>query len=282
MRRYSRKMNNKLRASFLATPYAVWVLICTILPLFYILGYALTNDAGSFTMANLLAIADPVHLKSLWLSIEVALITTIICLIMAYPVALILHNLKFSNKAFIVFLFILPMWMNFMLRILAWQNILSNNGILNHILAAIGLPTIHILYTKYAVILGMVYDFLPYMILPIYNSLAKINDDIIEAASDLGANWINTFIKITLPLSRDGIISGVIMVFVPALSSFVVSNLLGGGKVLLIGNVIEQEFTLARNWNLGSGLSIILMLFVLLSMSIMNRVDDSENGGMML
>jgi spermidine/putrescine transport system permease protein len=169
-----------------------------------------------------------------------------------------------------------------MLRLLAWQNILSNNGILNSILSALGLPTVHILYTKFAVILGMVYDFLPYMILPIYNSLSKINDDIIEAASDLGSSWINTFVKITLPLSKDGIISGVIMVFVPALSSFVVSNLLGGGKVLLIGNVIEQEFTLARNWNLGSGLSIILMLFVLASMGIMDRVDDSENGGMLI
>lgn len=275
-------MHNRVRKSFLAAPYALWILICTILPLFYILGYALTADDGSFTLSNLLAIADPVHLKSLWLSVKVAFVTTVICLLLAYPVALILHNLKISNKSFIVFLFILPMWMNFMLRILAWQNILSNNGILNHILTALGLPTIHILYTQTAVILGMVYDFLPYMILPIYNALAKINDDIIEAAADLGANWTTTFLKITIPLSKDGIISGIIMVFVPALSSFVVSNLLGGGKVLLIGNVIEQEFTLARNWNLGSGLSIILMVFVLLSMSIMNRLDDSENGGMLL
>jgi len=275
-------MINRIRTSYIATPYAIWVLICTILPLFYILGYAITTAEGDFTIQNLIAIADPVHLKSLWLSIQVALITTVVCLILAYPVALILHNLKITNKGFIVFLFILPMWMNFMLRILAWQNILSNNGILNNILSAIGLPTIHILYTKSAVILGMVYDFLPYMILPIYNSLSKINDDIIEAAADLGSSWINTFFKITLPLSRDGILSGVIMVFVPALSSFVVSNLLGGGKVLLIGNVIEQEFTLARNWNLGSGLSIILMLFVLASMSIMNKLDDSENGGMLI
>ena len=275
-------MINRLRTSFLATPYVVWILICTILPLFYILGYAITTSEGSFTLSNLTAIADPVHLSSLWLSIKVAFVTTVICLILAYPVALILHNLKISNKGFVVFLFILPMWMNFMLRILAWQIILSNNGILNSILSAIGLPTVHILYTKAAVTLGMVYDFLPYMILPIYNALSKINDSVIEAAADLGANWWTTFTKITVPLSRDGILSGIIMVFVPALSSFVVSNLLGGGKVLLIGNVIEQEFTLARNWNLGSGLSIILMIFVLVSMSIMNRLDDSENGGMIV
>ncbi len=275
-------MINRLRTSFLATPYAIWILICTILPLFYILGYAITTSEGSFTLSNLTAIADPVHLSSLWLSIKVAFVTTVICLVLAYPVALILHNLKISNKGFVVFLFILPMWMNFMLRILAWQIILSNNGILNSILSTIGLPTVHILYTKAAVTLGMVYDFLPYMILPIYNALSKINDSVIEAAADLGANWWTTFTKITIPLSRDGILSGIIMVFVPALSSFVVSNLLGGGKVLLIGNVIEQEFTLARNWNLGSGLSIILMIFVLVSMSIMNRLDDSENGGMLV
>ena len=275
-------MINKMRTSFLAAPYALWVLICTILPLFYILGYAVTSSSGSFTLENLTAIADPVHLKSLWLSIKVAFMTTVICLVLAYPVALILHNLKITNKAFVVFLFILPMWMNFMLRILAWQIILSNNGILNSFLSFFRLPTIHILYTKSAVTLGMVYDFLPYMILPIYNALSKINDQVVEAAADLGANWLTTFTKITIPLSRDGIISGIIMVFVPALSSFVVSNLLGGGKVLLIGNVIEQEFTLARNWNLGSGLSIILMIFVLLSMSIMNRLDDSENGGMLV
>lgn len=275
-------MINRFRTSFLAAPYAIWVLICTILPLLYILGYAVTTGDGSFTLSNLTAIADPIHLKSLWLSIKIALMTTVICLVLAYPVALILHNLKITNKGFVVFLFILPMWMNFMLRILAWQIILSNNGILNSILSFLGLPTIHILYTKAAVTLGMVYDFLPYMILPIYNALSKINDQVIEAAADLGANWLTTFTKITIPLSRDGIISGIIMVFVPALSSFVVSNLLGGGKVLLIGNVIEQEFTLARNWNLGSGLSIILMIFVLLSMSIMNNIDDSENGGMLV
>ena len=275
-------MFSKLKTSFLAGPYALWILICTILPLFYIIWYAFTNDAGSFTLANLIAIAAPIHIKALLLSIKIALITTCICLLIAYPISLILHNLKFENKGFLVFLFILPMWMNFMLRILAWQNILSNNGVLNNFLHLLGLDGIHILYTQKAVILGMVYDFLPYMILPIYNSLAKISDDIIEASKDLGANHLTTLTHIILPLSKDGIISGVIMVFVPALSSFVVSNLLGGGKILLIGNVIEQEFTLARNWNLGSGLSIILMIFVLLSMSVMNKVDDNENGGMLL
>lgn len=267
-------MNKKISQSYLALPYVIWVLICTILPLLFILAYAITNENGALTFSNLTAIFEPVHVISLLRSFRVSIITTIICLILAYPVALILHNMHISNKNFVVFLFILPMWMNFMLRILAWQVILSNNGILNHILNFLGLGSINILYTEKAVTLGMVYDFLPYMILPIYNALAKISDDIVNAAKDLGANWFTIFTKITIPMSKNGIISGVIMVFVPALSSFVVSNMLGGGKVLLIGNVIEQEFTLSRNWNLGSGLSIVLMVFVLLSMSVMNRIDS--------
>lgn len=264
---------------FLAYPYAVWVVICTILPFLFILYYGLTTEDGGFSIANLTAIADPVHVKSLWISVKVALVTTIICLLLAYPTAWILHNMKLKNKSFIVFVFILPMWMNFMLRILAWQVILSNNGYLNRFLGIFGLEGIHILYTQTAVILGCVYDFLPYMILPIYNSIDKIGDDVIEAAADLGASKLQAFTRVVMPLSKSGVISGIIMVFVPALSSFVVSNMLGGGKVLLIGNVIEQEFTLSRNWNLGSGLSIILMIFVLISMSVANHTD-SEGGGL--
>lgn len=270
---------NSAKRRFLAYPYALWVVICTVLPFLFILYYGLTTEDGGFSISNLIAIADPVHLKSLWLSIEIAFVTTLICIALAYPTAWILHNLKIKNKAFVVFLFILPMWMNFMLRILAWQVILSNNGYLNQILNLLGLPSIHILYTPTAVVLGMVYDFLPFMILPVYNSIDKIGNDVIEAAADLGASKTQTFLKVVLPLSKSGVISGIVMVFVPALSSFVVSNMLGGGKVLLIGNVIEQEFTLSRNWNLGSGLSIILMIFVILSMSVANR-SDVEGGGL--
>ena len=274
-------MNNK-RQSYLAAPYGLWIIVCTIIPLLFILGYAVTNDEGKFTFDNLLAIAEPVNLKCLMLSFKTSIITTLICLLLSYPVALILNAAKIKNKSFVIFLFILPMWMNFMLRILAWQIILSNNGLLNSILRALHIPTQHILYTEKAVILGMVYDFLPYMLLPIYNSLSRISDDFIEAAKDLGANSFQVFIKVILPLTKAGVISGVIMVFVPALSSFVVSNVLGGGKVMLIGNVIEQEFTLARDWNTGSGLSIILMIFVLLAMGITQKQDSVGEGGSLI
>lgn len=254
----------------LAGPYLVWIIGFTVLPLLMILYYAFTDQNGGFTVANIAAIAEPIHLKALILSIRLALECTLICLVLSYPLAMILCNLKLKSQNFIVFLFVLPMWMNFMLRILAWQMLLSNNGVINFILGALGLGSIQILNTPTAVVFGMVYDFLPFMILPIYNSLVKIRRDVIEAAKDLGANNRIVFSRIIVPLTMPGIISGIIMVFVPALTSFVISDLLGGGKVLLIGNVIEQEFMHGMNWNLGSGLSIVLMVFVIASMAFMS------------
>ena len=175
-------------------------------------------------------------------------------------------------------LFILPMWMNFLLRTLAWQTLLEKSGVLNGILSFLHLPQLNLINTPGAIILGMVYNFLPFMVLPIYNVLAKIDINVINAARDLGANGIQTFLKITLPLSFPGIASGITMVFVPALTTFVISTLLGGSKILLIGNVIEQEFTTASNWHLGSGLSLVLMVFVLLSMVISSFFDKDGEG----
>ena len=273
-------MIHKLKRQLLAGPYLLWIIGFTILPLVMILLYAFKDSTGAYTLNNLTAIAQPIHLKALGMSLKLALLATVICLFLAYPLALILHNLQLKYKDFIVFLFILPMWMNFMLRILAWQLILSNNGIFNHILQFLHLPTQRLLYTQTAVVFGMVYDFLPFMILPIYNAVSRISPDVIDAARDLGANAITILRKITLPLSLSGVISGIIMVFVPSLTSFVVSNLLGGGKVLLIGNVIEQEFMQSMDWNLGSGLSIILMIFVLCSMALTNKLDKNGEGAM--
>jgi spermidine/putrescine transport system permease protein len=170
------------------------------------------------------------------------------------------------------------MWMNFLLRTLAWQTLLEKTGVLNSILQFFQLPALEIINTPYAIILGMVYNFLPFMVLPIYNSLIKIDQNVIHAARDLGANSIQTFLKITLPLSAPGIISGITMVFVPALTTFVISNLLGGSKILLIGNVIEQEFTQAGNWHLGSGLSLVLMLFIIFNM-VITALFDLEGEG---
>ena len=273
-----KKSLKTLGKQLLAGPYLLWIIGFTFLPLLMILYYAVNDASGAFTLSNLAAIADPVHVKSLLLSLKLGLISTVVCLVLSYPLAMILNTFHFKHKSFVVFIFILPMWMNFMLRILAWRLLLSNNGIVNLVLGAVGLNSIKILNTPTAVVFGMVYVFLPFMILPIYNSMARIKQDILDAAKDLGANNFIIFIKIILPLTLSGIISGIIMVFVPALTSFVISDLLGGGKVLLIGNVIEQEFMQGTNWYLGSGLSVVLMIFVIASMAIMN-IFDKDGGG---
>ncbi len=277
MKRWWTKMR-RLGKQLLAGPYLVWMTGFILLPLLLVVYYAFTNSAGSFTLANVSSIFHKVHMKSLGLSIKIALECTLICLILSYPLAMILSRLNVRHQNFIVFIFILPMWMNFLLRILAWQLLLSNNGIINAVLDFLHLPNIYILNTPSAVVFGMVYDFLPYMILPIYNAMSRIRKDIIEAAQDLGAKNYIIFCRIIFPLTLSGVMSGIIMVFVPALTSFAISNLLGGGKVLLIGNIIEADFMQFFNWNLGAGLSLVLMVFVIASMAFMNKhADDAGN-----
>ena len=268
----------KLGRQLLAGPYLVWMIGFILLPIVIILYYAFTNASGTFTWDNIAAIADPVHVKSILLSLKLGFFCTLVCLLLAYPLAMILNSFHFKHQSFVVFLFVLPMWMNFMLRILAWRLLLSNNGIVNALFGLFGFGPIKMLNTPTAVVFGMVYDFLPFMILPIYNSMARIKPDVIEAAKDLGANSLTILIRIIFPLTLSGIISGIVMVFVPALTSFVISDLLGGGKVLLIGNVIEQEFMQGSNWNLGSGLSVVLMIFVIASMAVMNIFDKDQGG----
>lgn len=243
-----------------------------------IIYYGFTSQEGSFSLRNLTLIADPINLKALWLSLRLSVISTVLCLILAYPVALILHTMKLKSNSFVVMIFILPMWMNFLLRTLAWQNILEKTGVINTFLNLLHLPKINIINTPTAIIFGMVYNFLPFMILPIYNILIKISDDITNAARDLGANSIQTFIKIILPLSLPGVISGITMVFVPSLTTFVISEILGGSKVVLIGNVIEQQFKTINNWHTGSGLSLVLMIFILISMAVLAKYDKEEEG----
>ena len=191
---------------------------------------------------------------------------------------MILTARRVSQKSFIVMVFILPMWMNFLLRTLAWQTLLEKTGVINSILSFFGLPALNIINTPGAIILGMVYNFLPFMVLPLYNALSKIDVNVINAAHDLGANAVQTFFRVIFPLSLPGVISGITMVFVPALTTFVISNLLGGSKILLIGNVIEQEFTQAGNWHLGSGLSIVLMIFIIINM-VLTAVFDKNGEG---
>lgn len=188
---------------------------------------------------------------------------------------MILCRMNVNKNSFLVLIFILPMWMNFLLRTLAWQTLLEKTGVINSILSALGLPALNIINTPTAIVLGMVYNFLPFMVLPLYNVLVKIDPSVINAAHDLGANGFQTFFKIIFPLSIPGVVSGITMVFVPALTTFVISKILGGSKILLIGNVIEQEFTQTGNWHLGSGLSIVLMLFIILNM-VLSVVTDKE------
>ena len=190
---------------------------------------------------------------------------------------MILAEKKGNHGGFIILIFILPMWMNFLLRTLAWQTLLEKTGVINSVLSFLGFPSMKIINTSSAIVLGMVYNFLPFMVLPLYNALSKIDENVIHAAKDLGANKIQTFFRIILPLSVPGIISGVTMVFVPALTTFVISTLLGGSKILLIGNIIEQEFTQAGNWHLGSGLSIVLMIFILINMIVTALFEKEES-----
>lgn len=278
MKRRWKQMFSKFRRQLLAGPYIIWIAGFILFPILMILYYGLTDSSGGFTLHNTIAITEPIHMKALLLSLKLALLCTGICLLLSYPLAMILNGMNLKRQSFVVFIFVLPMWMNFMLRILAWQLLLSNNGIFNTILDAIGLPNIQLLNTPSAVVFGMVYDFLPFMILPIYNSMTRIGRDVVDAAKDLGANAFQVFTKIILPLTVSGVLSGIIMVFVPALTSFVISDLLGGGKVLLIGNVIEQEFMQSMDWNMGSGLSIVLMVFVIASMAFMNAHGNDGEG----
>ena len=230
-----------------AGPYILWMIGFTIIPLLLIVYYGLTTKSGAFTLANVCSITTPEHMKALLLSLGLSLAATAICLLLSYPLALVLRRRGIGAGSFMVFVFILPMWMNFLLRTLAWQTLLEKNGVIN-------------------------------VILPIYNVLAKIDDNTINAAKDLGANNFQTLIHIWIPLSIPGIISGITMVFVPALTTFVISSLLGGSKILLIGNVIEQEFTKGSNWHLGSGLSLVLMIFILLSMALIAKYDKEGEG----
>lgn len=269
---------SNFKKQLLAGPYLLWIIGFILLPLLLIIYYAFTNSSGEFTMDYITAIANDSNRIALFLSLKLGIITTIICLLLAYPLAMILNSMKIKNQSTIVFIFMLPMWMNFMLRILAWKLMLSKNGVINTFLSGMGLKTIDIINTPTAVVFGMVYDFLPFMILPIYNSMSRIRNDYIEAARDLGAGSVRIFFKIILPLTVSGIISGIIMVFVPSLTSFAISEVLGGGKILLIGNIIERDFTQGALWNAGSGLSIVLMIFVLLSMALMNVFDKDGEG----
>ncbi len=270
------KKADKIRA--FAAPYGLWMILFVIVPLLFMAYFGFTDGEGHFTWANIVSITEPVHAKALWTSIRLSVICTGICILLALPLALVIRGLHIKSSGFVIFIFILPMWMNFLLRTIAWQSLLEKTGVINQVLRWIGLPQQNMINTQGAVVLGMVYNYLPFMVLPVFNALSKIGQDTFDAAKDLGAGWWHTMRHITLPLIFPGIVSGSTMVFVPALTTFVLSDLLGGAKVQLIGNVIEQEFTTANNWNLGAGLSLVLMVLVIGSMAFMSKYDGTGEG----
>ena len=281
-------MKRKQSEFRLATPYAIWSVLFIVIPLILIVFFSFTKQVDGrymFTLDNFDKFFNVMYFKVVRRSLVLAFISTVLCLIVGYPTAYIISKAKPSRRATLLLLCILPMWMNFLLRTYAWSAILGKNGFINTLLGMVGLGPINILYTDAAVLLGMVYNFLPFMILPIHTILSKMDQDLINAAKDLGANNFQVFTKVIFPLSLPGVISGITMVFMPAVSTFVISKLLGGGQFYLIGNLIEQEFMSVGDWHFGSAISIFMMIIILISMAIMNKYssgNDKEGGGLLL
>ena len=252
-----------------ASPYIVWSTLFIVIPLIIIVFFSFTQETASgysFTLENFKRVLNSQYISVFKRSLILAFESTVLCLILGYPVAYFISKMKSNKRNILIMLFIVPMWMNFLLRTYAWLPILGKNGVINNFLSAIGLNTINILYTDAAVLLGMVYNFLPFMILPIYTVLIKMDNSLIDAAADLGANKRQIFTKVIFPLSMPGVITGITMVFMPA-----------GGQYMLLGNLIETQFTTMGDWNFGSALAIFMMIIILISMAIMNKFEGTES-----
>ena len=262
----------------LAYPYFIWMVLFTVVPLIIVVYYALTDGSGNFTFANLTSVSGygSVFARSLLL----ALVATVICLVIAFPVGYFLSRLRVNKQHIMLMLVMLPMWMNFLLRTYAWMTLLEKNGLINKFFGLFGLGPFNMINTSGAVVLGMVYNYLPFMILPIYTAMTKIDDSIIEAAQDLGCNVWHILFRVLVPLTGPGIATGITQVFVPAVSTFIISRMLGGGSNLMIGDLIEMQFLgNSYNLNVGSAMSLVLMIIVLLCMSFTSSFDEDEMEG---
>lgn len=262
----------------LVGPYCFWLFILTIIPMFLIMMYAFIQKGNaittfSFTLDNFSKFFDPIFVSVLIKSFTLGIITTVLCLLIGYPVAYAISKCKENTQTILILLITFPTWINMLMRTYAWINILSSKGIISNVFQLLGFGEVSFLYTDFAVVLGMVYDFLPFMILPIHASLSKMDKSLIEASNDLGANQITTFWKITFRLSLGGVLTGITMVFLPAVSSFVIPKLLGGGQYALIGNFIEQQFINVGDWHFGSAVSLILAVLVIVLMGLINKVE---------
>lgn len=265
---------------YAAMPHVVWAVLFIIAPLIFVAYYAFTDD-GVFTLANVSSFFTEKYLSIFFRSLKLALIATAICLLLGYPIAYFISRSKPKTQKILILLLMLPMWMNFLIRTYAIMVLIQDTGIINSFLGNFGIGPIHILGTESAVVIGMVYDYLPFMILPIYSVMAKLDNRLIEAAADLGCNGFAVLRKVILPLSLSGVISGVTMVLVPSISTFYISQKLGGVDTLMIGDVIEQQYA-ASNYNMTASLSLVLMVILLVGLAIVNRYSDSESdGGMM-
>lgn len=268
-----------LLQKLISAPYILWMIIFIIVPLAMVAYFAFTTSSGAFTLDNLKAVGQ--YTNIFVRSIRLAAIATVICLIISYPAAFILARMDKKVQSTVLMLVMLPMWMNFLLRTYAWMTLLGNNGIINSLLRFIGLGSVKLLNTQGAVVLGMIYNYIPYMILPLYSIMVKIDKSVMEAAQDLGCNAVQVLLRVVLPLSVPGIISGITMVFVPAISTFIISRMLGGGSELLIGDLIEMQFLgNAYNPNLGAAISLVLMVIVLVIMTVMNKFGDNDEAAL--
>ncbi|MBQ1887173.1 MAG: ABC transporter permease [Firmicutes bacterium] len=266
-----------------AAPHVVWSALFIIAPLIFVLYYTFTGQDGSFTLDNITRLGTGNYLMIFVNSLCMALIATVICFVIAYPAAYIFSRMKKKTQKLCILLIMLPLWMNFLITTYSWMTILEDTGVINTLLGLVGLGPVHMINTPGAVITGMVFCFLPYMILPIYSVMAGIDPKLLEAAADLGCSPVQIFMKVVWPLSVGGVISGVTMVFVPSVSTFYISQKLGGGTFQLIGDTIESYFTgTAVNYHFGAALSLILMVLILISMAVMNRFGDDEQGGALI
>jgi spermidine/putrescine transport system permease protein len=301
---YGIKVHHGMHRSVFASPYTVWMILFTVVPLLLIGYYAFTDVNGKFTLENFANFWDSnremkqqlkgmgfsledmgmsargtVNVDTLVYSLQMALACTVICLLLGYPAALLIADRNFKLGPTIIVLFIIPMWMNFLLRTIAWMSLLEDNGLINSLMTRFGLPKLKLMYNSRAVLLGMVYNYLPFMVFPIYNSLSRQDVRLSEAAQDLGANNYLTFWRVVFPLSMPGIVSGITMVFMPSVTTFFIPRVLGGGNTEMFGDLIERTFLTADNWNVGSALSLLMMVLILISMSLLRKVDPEGEGG---
>lgn len=260
-------------------PYVVWLAVMVVVPMLMILLYAFTKEGNDvttfrFTLENFVRFfSDAVFLDVLKRSLMIAIVTTVICVLLGYPIAYVIASGPEKSKMFWILMITLPTWINMLVRTYAWVGILQDDGLLNSLFGLLGIGPFKMMYTTFAVVLGMVYNFIPFMILQIHTSLAKMDKSYLEAASDLGANKVQSFLRVTLPLSLPGVLSGITLVFLPAVSSFFIPKLLGGGQYVLIGNVIETQFLTSGDWNFGSAISLIMAVIIMISMYLTRKVD---------